>query len=173
MEFATVTAERLRTELVDRRSHLLLESARGTVAMIGLRPDSPTLQAADGTWTVRDVEAIVRHRKAHYSVRDAGGVEVATVWPEGSRVRFELGSEALTWESPSLLRWSYRIEGLFVASPSLLTFGISRGSTARRLRRPFRVEVSPALAARPDASLILLLATWLAWWDFVTSTGST
>jgi hypothetical protein len=173
MEFATVTAERLRTEVVDRRSRLLLESARGTVATIGLRPDSPTLQAADGTWMVRDVQAIDRHRKAHYSVRDADAVEVATVWPEGSRVRFELDSEPLTWESASLLRWSYRIEGLFVASPSLLTFGISSASTARRVRRPFRVDVTPALAARPDASLILLLATWLAWWDLVTRTGST
>jgi hypothetical protein len=174
MEFAAVTAERLRTELVDRRSQLLLESrSRGAVGAFSLQPDSPTLEAAHGTWVARDVQALDRHRKAHYSLADAGGVEVATAWPEGSRVRLELASERLSLESPSLLQWRYRIEGLFVARPSLLMSATSRASVARNARRPFRIDVTPALAARGDASLILLLATWLAWWDAVTRTGAT
>jgi hypothetical protein len=120
MDFAAVTAERLRTEVVDRGSRLLLDSAvRGPVGAISLQPDSPMLQAADGTWMVSDVEAIVRHRKGHYSVRDARGVEFATAWPQGNRVLIELGSERLTWESPSLLQRSYRIQGLFVARTGL------------------------------------------------------
>jgi hypothetical protein len=40
------------------------------------------------------------------------------------------------------------------------------------VRRPFRVEVTPALAARPEASLLLLLATWLAWWNFASGAGA-
>jgi hypothetical protein len=173
MDFAAVTAERLRTEVVERGSRLLLDSAvRGSVGAIGLQPDSPLLQAADGTWMVSEVEAIVGHRKAHYSVRDAGGVEFATAWPQGKRVLIELGSERLTWESPSLLQWSYRIQGLFVARTGLRTIGIDSSSAARRVRRPFRVEVTPALAGRPEASLILLLATWLAWWDFASRAGA-
>jgi hypothetical protein len=169
MEFAAVTAERLRTELVDRRSRLLLESpSRGAVGVFGLQPDSPMLEAADGSWVVHDVEAVDRHRKAHYSLADAGGVELATAWPEGKRVRIELASERLLLESPSLLQWRYRIEGLFVARPSLVMGATSRASVARNARRPFRIDVSPALAGRADASLILLLATWLAWWDAVT-----
>jgi hypothetical protein len=173
MDFADVAAERLRTEVVDRRSRLLLESpARGVVGAFSLRPDSPTLQAADGTWVVRDLEAIDRHRKAHYSVTDPAGVEVAAAWPQGKRVRIELGSESLTWEAPSLLQWRYRIEGLFIARTSLLMSATPSARGARSVRRPFRVEVTPALAGRADASLILLLATWLAWWDAVTSTGA-
>jgi hypothetical protein len=173
MDFAAVTAERLRTEVVDRRSRLLLDSAvRGPVGAISLQPDSPMLQAADGAWMVSDVEAIVRHRKPHYSVRDTGGVEFATAWPQGKRVLIELGSERLTWESPSMLQWSYRIQGLFVARTGLLTAGSASTAVARRVRRPFRIDVTPALAARPQASLILLLATWLAWWDFATGMGA-
>jgi hypothetical protein len=87
-------------------------------------------------------------------------------------VLIELGSERLTWESPSLLQWSYRIQGLFVARTGLRTIGIDSSSAARRVRRPFRVEVTPALAGRPEASLILLLATWLAWWDFASRAGA-
>jgi hypothetical protein len=146
----------------------VLESPRGgPAASIALEPPF-RLEAAGGSWSIEEVEAVPRHRKAHLSVRDEAGREVARNWFEGYRQRIEVGSEALVLKSPALLppRWSYRIEGLFRARPSLASFG---DRYPQRLRRPFKVEVLPDLARRPDASLLLALAAYLAYQHFAQS----
>jgi ketosteroid isomerase-like protein len=169
-DFAPVAAGRLQAKLVERKSWLLLEPALGgPVAAVNLdRRGTTVLEAADGSWTVSYVEAVIRHRKAHLSVRDADDVQVAKVWFAGQRQRIELESETLLWESPSLLPWrsNYQIEGLFVARPRLLYF-VEREPA--RVRKPFKVDVSSALAARPDASLVLSLAAALTWRDLTTN----
>ena len=166
MDFEPVTPGSLQVRVEGPR--LLLEPALGRpAASVALEPPI-TLEAAGGSWTIEEVEAVPRHRKAHLSVRDEAGREVARNWFEGQRQRIEIGSEALVLESPSLLpfRWSYRIEGLFRARPSLSSFA---ERSPGRLRRPFKVEVLPDLARRPDASLLLALAAYLAYQDFAST----
>jgi hypothetical protein len=161
--FAPVAAGDLTAHLVERGSRLVLEPGLGgPVAAIDLEPGGRTaavLESATGRWSITQVEAVGRHRKAHLSVRDAHEAEAATVWLEGRRLRIELGHEGLVLEAPGLLGRAYRIEGLLAARPGLFV--------GHRLpvyaRRPFRVEVLPPLATRRDASFVVPLAVWLAW----------
>jgi hypothetical protein len=74
---------------------------------------------------------------------------------------------SVDWQAPSLRRgrlFRYQVEGLLVARPSWTTMGSGDPG-----RRPFTLDVTPALAARTDASLVLLLATWLTWQAVSTS----
>jgi len=149
-------------------SRLLLDSPLGQpAASIALEPPI-TLEAAGGSWSIEYIEAVPRHRKAHLSVRDEAGPEVARNFFEGRRQRIETGSEALVLEDPSLLpfHWDYRIEGLFRARPAFTSFG---HPYPRRMRRPFKVEVLPELAERPDASLLLALVAYLAYSAFASN----
>jgi hypothetical protein len=165
-----VVAGRLRARTVERGSRLLLEPDAGpAVGAVALnRPEGLTtvLEASEGAWTVHEVERIIRHRKAHLSVRDEGGMERAKVWFEGQRRPIELQSERLVWEAPSLLpfRLGYRIEGLFAARSWVPALSAARRAT--RIRHPFTVDVLPPLVGRQDAPLVLLIATWLTWEDF-------
>jgi hypothetical protein len=170
-KFVEVPVGRLQAHVVDHRSRLLLETHSGAAGSIDLKPPervTTVLEAADGAWNVEYVEAVPRHRKAHLTVKDANGIEVATVEFEGVEKRIAVGGDTLVWQSPSLrhLRlFQYKIDGLFVARPSLWTLG--KGSH-QHVRRPFAVEVAPALATRPDASLVVLLASWLTYEDVTT-----
>jgi hypothetical protein len=83
------------------------------------------------------------------------------VWPAGSEIRLELPAGDAEWQAPSLRKgrlWRYRVDDLLVATPSWTTIGKGRPG-----RLPFTVDVTPALAGRPDASLVLLLGAWLTW----------
>ena len=168
--FTPIGVGRLQAHVVDRPSRLLLETPSGAVVgSVDLNASRPLLAAADGAWTVDYVQAVPRHRKAHLSVQDGDGREVASVEFAGVDKRIDLGQESLVWQSPSLTRlrlWDYRIEGLFVARPSPWTFG--KGSH-RHVRRPFTVRVSAALASRSDASLVILLASSLTYEDITTA----
>jgi hypothetical protein len=144
---------------------MLLETEGGaSVAGIEFEPrggGAPKLRSRDGGWRLEYVAAVPRHRKAHLSARDESGAEAAMVWREGGQNRIELPAGAVVLQAPSLLQlrlWDYTIEGLLTVRPSLATFG---KSSARRLRRPFTLQVAPALVVRPDASLLVLLASYL------------
>jgi len=60
----------------------------------------------------------------------------------------------------------YEIEDLFLARIPHLSWAARNPA---RLHKPFSVEATTALAARADASLVRLLATWLTWADFTTA----
>jgi hypothetical protein len=162
-DLAPLASGRLRARLEKGRSRLVLEADAGRpAAVIDLRPPAPRaamLAAAGGRWAVTHVEPGDRHRKAHLAVTDAGGGEVATVWPEGARQRIELGSEELVLDAPGLLGRDYRIDGLLAARGAPLV-GLR---LPVRSRRPLSVEVLPGLAGRRDGSLVLALSTWLVW----------
>jgi ketosteroid isomerase-like protein len=162
-DFTPVAAGRLRAKLVERRSRVLLEPAVGRPAA-AIDLDPIRLESAGGTWTVTHVQPVSGHQKRHVSVRDADDVRVATVWYAGDRQRIELEAEPLVLETPSIFpgRSKYRIEGLFVARIALHEW-FKTGAVGRR---PFTVEVTPALAARPDASLLVPLAAYLTWVDY-------
>ena len=60
-----------------------------------------------------------------------------------------------TWSYHAIRSPHYQVEGLFSANRTSL-HRLAPGFT----RRPFSVEVTDALIARSDATLLLLLATW-------------
>src|SRR5437879_1350713 len=120
IDFSPVVPGRLRAH-VDHRTWLLLKpDAGGLAARVDLRTN--ILEAAGGKWTVRGVEGVIRHFKAHLSVRDDEDVEVAKVWHAGQRKRIELESDTLVLESPSMFSFpgSYRIDGLFNARVAIV-----------------------------------------------------
>jgi hypothetical protein len=165
VSFAPLAPGRLRAHFDERESRLALESSPTAVAgTVYLEPPSRVaarLEAADGAWDVRRVEAVPRHHKAHLAVEDTSGATVATVWPQGAVARLDVPGGSVVWQAPSLSRgrlFRYRIEGLLVARPAWTTLGKGRPG-----RHPFTAEVTSALVARPDASLVLLLAAWLTW----------
>jgi hypothetical protein len=111
------------------------------------------LEAAAGSWFVPNLQHLV---EKHRAVLDAAGTEVAGVdHTSHSRQELRLPSGAVTWER-HVTRPQYRIDGLFGASRSAL-----HSFAAGVSRRPFKGEITDALAGRPDAALVLLLACWL------------
>jgi hypothetical protein len=160
-----VIAGRLRARVVDHGKTMLLEREGGApAAAIEFEPrggGAPKLHAKDGEWRLEYVASVPRHRGAHLSARAGNGVEAATVWREGAQSRIDLPAGNIVLRAPSLLQlrlWDHTIEGLLTVRPSLATFGKSSSS---RPRRPFDIRVATALAARPDASLVVLLASYL------------
>jgi hypothetical protein len=154
---------RLRARLVGRRSRLLLEDLDGALAgEIELTPRDAVavLRSADGVWTVTEVAAVPQHVAAHWSVRDAAGSTAATVHPHGATALIELPGGDVVWEAPSLarLRFRYRVDGLVE-----LRIPLTQQGRGRPGRRPLKVDEMAALRARPDHSLVLLVAAWLTW----------
>lgn len=111
------------------------------------------LEAVDGSWFVPNQQEF---REKHRAVLDAAGTEVAGIdHTSHSSQELQLPGGALIWER-HVARPQYRIDGLFGVSRTAMhafVAGISR--------RPFKGEITDALAGRPDASLVLLLACWL------------
>jgi hypothetical protein len=163
VDLVPIMPGRLRAHLVDRQKRLLLETTGGTTGVIHLAPRDVVaeLAAADGSWNVRQVERVVRHVKPHYAVDDATGATVATMWPAGDHMRLDLPAGSAEWQAPSMRHgrlWNYQVDGLLVVRPSWTTLGNGHPG-----KRPFTVEVTPALVARPDAALVLLIGAWLTW----------
>jgi hypothetical protein len=163
VDLAPIMPGRLRAHVVERQTKLLLETTGGTMGVVHLAPRDVVarFEAADGSWDVQQVERVVRHVKPHYAVDDEDGITVATVWPAGGHMRIDVPAGSVEWQAPSLLQgrpWNYQVEGLLVARPSWTTLGNGHPG-----KRPFTVEVTPALVARPDAALVLLIAAWLTW----------
>jgi len=151
---------------VDGRGWTVIEAPSGPpFGAISARPDEQRssrgdpkylgtdFEAADGTWFVPHVQGLDEHR----AVLGVGGKEVAGIDRTSSTTRLlHLPGGDVTWES-HLTRPQYRIDGLYGASRTALhTF------VAGLSRRPFRGELTDALAGRPDASLVVLFASWLA-----------
>jgi hypothetical protein len=158
MDYAPLQAGALTAHAVDRRKRLVLEAADGRpVAAIGpgSEPYAASLEAADGTWTVRGVDVSKWKGPASFSVTDAAGKEVATLTKGRSERKLGLPSGDATWEYHALHSPHYKVEGMFSANRKPLHRfmpGLSH--------RPFGAEVTQALVARSDRSLLLLLAAW-------------
>jgi hypothetical protein len=111
------------------------------------------LEAADGSWFIAHLQD---PRDPHRPVLDASGTEVAAIEKGAKRERvLRLPNGELTWKQHTG-RPQYRIEGCFSANRSALHSFVAGVS-----RKPFTGELTDTLAARPDASLAVLLACWL------------
>jgi len=160
MDFAAVTAGPLSAKLADHKRRLIVEDAGGATVAVLDRLDmqgTSTVEATGGRWTVRKAED-VGGGKFRWEVVDGDGKRAAELIPEQRvhRYAITLGEgDPLTWEFHGIRAPHYRVEGLFSANRKLMNRFVAGIS-----KRPFDAEVTAALAARPDASLVLLLATW-------------
>jgi hypothetical protein len=158
MDYAPLRAGTLTAHSVDKRSRLVLETTDGKpVASIGPGPDpsAAALEAADGKWGVRGVDVSAWRGAASWSVTDPAGKEVATLAKGRSERTLGLPAGDATWEYHALRSPHYQVAGMFSANRKAL-HRFAPGFT----RRPFGIEVTEALVARPDHSLLLLLAAW-------------
>jgi hypothetical protein len=161
--FARIEAGRVvgRRVKLDGSRYLVVENAAGApVAVVGARPvsipprpgldtNATTLEAADGLW-------LVPYGPAPLLVFDAAGREESRVEHVSATVRaLLLPTGPLTW-SRHALRPQYRIDDAYAVNRAPLHSFVPGFS-----RKVFTGEITPALAARPDASLALLLAAWL------------
>jgi len=171
-QFARVQPGPLTARYTDRKARLQLEGPDGRpVGAVALNPPprlATVLEGADGTWTVRYVDAVPRHRRAHLSVIDPAGNETATVDFEGRGTVLRLPGGTLTWEDPALLSGTSGIDGLFVVRSSVL--GSLKKMVPLLSRGLVTAEVTERLTSRPDASLVVLLAAWFAY-EYTTSSG--
>jgi hypothetical protein len=158
VEYAALQAGTLTAHSVERRKRLLLEGADGRpVASIGPGPEQhvAALEAANGTWTVHGLNASRWSGYESWSIQDAGGKEVGTLAKGRTERHIGLPNGEATWEYHALGAPHYRVEGLFSANRKPLhrfAPGLSH--------KPFAATVTDALVARPDHSLVLLLASW-------------
>ena len=158
MSYAPLVSGTLAAHALAKGARLVLEAADGQ-PVIGISRGSEhfsaSFEAADGAWTMLGMNASTWSGPASYSVTDASGAEIATLAKGRTERSMELPSGPAVWEYHAVRSPHYRVEGLFNADRKPLhkfAPGLSR--------RPFTVEVTDALTARPDASLLLLLATW-------------
>jgi hypothetical protein len=114
-----------------------------------VKPARAVIEAADGAWRLERID------KTETAVLDAAGTAVAAI-DYSSRPQHVVlaGGERIPFTTSGLLALRrYRLgEGLFVARGSLLPF------------TEFTALVSPALAAHPDRSLLIGLASAFTHW---------
>jgi hypothetical protein len=115
-------------------------------------PSGTLLESAQGSWVVRR-EPGLTHGKA--LVLDGSGTQVAALERTShSTQAFRLGTGDLVWESHTM-RPQYRVEGLFSASRTA-----GNKFVPGLAKRPFKGDLTEALATHPDGSLVLLLAAY-------------
>ena len=169
MQFARISAGAIvgHETKIEGRGCLVVEGPNGEAfGVIRSRPnehrskrsdpktDGTILESADGSWFVPHQKQL---RERHRPVRDAAGDEVCSIdFTSHSSRTFHVPGGDVTWEKHTA-RPQYRIEGLF---------GVSRGAmhtfAAGVSNKPFRGEITDALASRSDGSLVVLLASWAA-----------
>lgn len=157
MDYAPLQAGSLQAHSLRKPSRFVLEASDGR-AVIGFHTTEPytaSLEAADGIWTMRGVDISKWSGPESWSITDAAGTAVATLGTGRSERSMTLPAGAATWNYHAVQRPHYQVEGLFSANRTPL-HRLAPGFT----RRPFNVEVTDALIARSDASLLLLLASW-------------
>jgi hypothetical protein len=121
----------------------------------GRRYDGTLLTARDGGWFVPTPMA---PPYGNFVVVDLAGVEVARVTRRSRDLReISLPGGVLVWHRHAM-RPQYRVDDLFTASRAPLHSFVPGFA-----RRMFTGELTPALAAAPDAALIMLLASWMTW----------
>jgi hypothetical protein len=149
---------------VDGQKVLVVESAGGEqFGVIRAKPNEQRasrrdpktigtiLEAASGSWFL---PVMTELRQKTFSVQDAQGKEVATYDTSLSSKLLHAPGGDVTWERKRLGRPQYVIDGLYAASRTPMhTFvaGISH--------TPFKGQIDVALVKRPDAALVLLLAS--------------
>ena len=112
-----------------------------------------SLAAADGSWFIAHLQAL---GDGHRPILDASGTEVAAIEKGAKRERvLKLPQGDLVWEQHTA-RPQYRIDGCFSANRTALHSFVAGVS-----KKPFTGELTDTLAARPDASLVVLLSCWL------------
>lgn len=152
------------TTKVDGQKVLVVESAGGAqFGVVRFKPNEQRasrrdpktlgtiLEAAGDSWFLPNMTEL---RQKHFSVQDAQGNEVATYDTSLSSYLLHVPGGDVTWARKRLGRPQYVIDGLFAASRTPMhTFvaGISH--------TPFKGEIEQALVERPDAALVLLLAS--------------
>jgi len=157
MDYAPLLAGALRAHSLRKPSRLVLETADGRPVIgftHGSDPYSASLEAADGTWSMHGVDVSSWSGPASWSVTDARGTEVGTLGTGRAERSMTLPAGPATWSYHAIHSPHYQVDGLFSANRTAL-HRLAPGIT----RRPFSVEVTDALIARSDASLLLLLAT--------------
>jgi hypothetical protein len=160
MDYARLQAGTLTAHEVDHRRRLVLEGEGGTPTGVIVRKGLPQgvaaqLEAHDGAFTVDRGDSTLKGT-SHYVVHDPAGHQVAEVTRGKGEHTIALPEGAVLWEHHSVKRPHYAVDGLYGANRKRIHKFVPGAS-----HRPFTADVDPALLARHDAALLVLVAAWL------------